>query len=84
MVSPEFNLEERLDKIEKILLVHDTQLKEFFEKIRPLLLPPPEKPRNKIYPVKPISPASAMLHYDDRAATLETSHIGMPFNWGRI
>ena len=42
------DLEERLDQIEKILLVHDTELKELFEKIRPLLLPPPEKPRKKI------------------------------------
>jgi hypothetical protein len=41
-------LEERLDQIEKILLVHDTQLKQLFEKIRPLLLPPPEKPRKRI------------------------------------
>jgi phage regulator Rha-like protein len=41
-------LEERLNQIEKILLVHDTQLKELFEKIRPLLLPPPEKPRRRI------------------------------------
>jgi len=42
------DLEERLYQIEKILLVHDTELKELFEKIRPLLLPPPEKPRKKI------------------------------------
>ena len=42
------DLEERLDQIEKILLVHDTELKQLFEKIRPLLLPPPEKPRKKI------------------------------------
>jgi len=42
------DLEERLDQIEKILLVHDTELKDFIEKIRPLLLPPPEKPRKKI------------------------------------
>ncbi|RLB75397.1 MAG: ORF6N domain-containing protein [Deltaproteobacteria bacterium] len=42
------DLEERLDQIEKILLVHDTELKELCEKIRPLLLPPPEKPRKKI------------------------------------
>jgi len=42
------DLEERLDQIEKILLVHDTELKDLFEKIRPLLLPPPEKPRKKI------------------------------------
>jgi len=42
------DLGERLDQIDKILLVHDAQLKELFEKIRPLLLPPPEKPRKKI------------------------------------
>jgi phage regulator Rha-like protein len=42
------DLEKRLDQIEKILLVHDTQLKELFEKIRPLLLPPLEKQRKKI------------------------------------
>ena len=42
------DLEERLDQIEKILLVHDTQLKDLFDKIRPLLLPPPVKPRKKI------------------------------------
>jgi hypothetical protein len=42
------DLEERLDQIEKILLVHDTELKDLIEKIRPLLLPPPEKPRKKI------------------------------------
>ena len=42
------DLEERLGQIEKILLLHDTQLKELFEKIRPLLLPPPEKPRKRI------------------------------------
>ena len=42
------DLEERLDQIEKILLVHDVQLKELFEKIRPLLLPPPDPPRKPI------------------------------------
>jgi hypothetical protein len=46
------DLEERLDQIEKILLVHDTELKDLFDKIRPLLLPLPEKPRKKIYPVE--------------------------------
>jgi len=46
------DLEERLDQIEKVLLVHDTELKDLIEKIRPLLLPPPEKPRKKIYPVE--------------------------------
>jgi hypothetical protein len=42
------DLEERLDQIEKILLVHDTQLKELFEKIRPLLLPLPDPQRKPI------------------------------------
>jgi len=42
------DLEERLDQIEKILLVHDTQLKELFEKIRPLLLPPRDPPKKPI------------------------------------
>jgi hypothetical protein len=41
-------LEERLDQTEKILLVHDAQLKELFEKIRPILLTTPEKPRKRI------------------------------------
>jgi len=68
-------LEERLDQIEKILLVHDTQLKELFEKIRPLLLPLPEKPRKKIYPVKTISPPSTRLHYENEATTSELPHV---------
>lgn len=38
----------RLDQIEKILLIHDTQLKELFEKIRDLLLAPPEPPKKLI------------------------------------
>ena len=38
-------MEKRLDPIEKILLVHDDSLKDLYEKIRPLLLPPPEPPR---------------------------------------
>lgn len=42
------DLEKRLDQIEKMLLVHDSQLKELFEKIRPLLLPPSVSPRKPI------------------------------------
>ena len=40
-------MEKRLDQIEKVLLVHDDSLKELYERIRPLLLPPadPQKPR---------------------------------------
>lgn len=35
-------MEKRLDQIEKILLVHDNSLRDLYEKIRPLLLPPPD------------------------------------------
>lgn len=42
------DLEKRLNNIEKVLLVHDTQLKELFDKIRPLLLPPADPPRKGI------------------------------------
>jgi hypothetical protein len=37
-----------LEQIEKVLLVHDRQLQELFEQIRPLLLPPPEPPAKRI------------------------------------
>jgi len=46
------------------------------------LKPPPEKPRKKIYPVKLISPVSAILYYEDKAPTLELTHIVMSFNRG--
>lgn len=38
----QYEMATRLDQIEKVLLVHDGQLKELFETIRPLLLPPPD------------------------------------------
>ena len=41
-------LEKRLAEIEKTLLTHDTALRDLYRKIRPLLLPPPEKPKKKI------------------------------------
>ena len=41
-------LEKRLAEIEKVLLSHDTALRDLYQKIRPLLLPPPAKPRRKI------------------------------------
>ena len=44
----QYEMAKRLDQIEKILLIHDTQLKELFDKIRPLLLPPPESPKKRI------------------------------------
>jgi hypothetical protein len=41
-------LEKRLAYIEKTLLAHDVALRELIEKIRPLLLPPPEGPKRRI------------------------------------
>jgi len=41
-------LEARLEKIEKTLLSHDTALRDVIEKLRPLLLPPPEPPKPRI------------------------------------
>ena len=43
-----YEMEKRLDQIEKILLVHDDSLKDLYEKIRPLQLPPPEPPKSRI------------------------------------
>jgi hypothetical protein len=40
--------EKRLDQIEKILLTHDAALKDLYEQIRPLLLPPLDPPPRKI------------------------------------
>jgi hypothetical protein len=41
-------LEKRLGEIEKVLLSHDAALRDLYQKIRPLLLPPPEPSRRKI------------------------------------
>jgi hypothetical protein len=41
-------LEGRLDKIEKTLLTHDAALRDVIQKLRPLLLPPPEPPKRRI------------------------------------
>jgi len=41
-------LEARLQKIEKTLLSHDSALREVLQKLRPLLLPPPETPKPRI------------------------------------
>ena len=41
-------LQKRLAVIEKTLIGHDAALRELFQKIRPLLLPPPEKPKRRI------------------------------------
>jgi hypothetical protein len=41
-------LEKRLATIEKTLVTHDSALRDLIQKIRPLLLPPPEPPKRKI------------------------------------
>lgn len=41
-------LERRLIQIENILMAHDESIRELYEQIRPLLLPPPEGLRKKI------------------------------------
>lgn len=41
-------IEKRLDVIEKTLLVHDSGLHDLYDKLRPLLLPPPDPPRKAI------------------------------------
>lgn len=41
-------LERRLLQIENVLLAHDESIRELYDQIRPLLLPPPEPLRKKI------------------------------------
>ncbi|MBI2438488.1 MAG: ORF6N domain-containing protein [Lentisphaerae bacterium] len=41
-------LAKRLAEVEKLLLTHDSALRDLYHKIRPLLLPPPEPSKTKI------------------------------------
>lgn len=41
-------LARRLAEIEKTVLSHDSALRDLYNKIRPLLLPPPEPPKRRI------------------------------------
>jgi hypothetical protein len=41
-------IEKRLAEIDRKLLMHDSSLRDLYERIRPLLLPPPEKPKKRI------------------------------------
>ena len=38
----------RLAEIDKKLLIHDVVLRDIYEKLRPLLRPPPDRPRKQI------------------------------------
>jgi len=38
----------RLAEIEKTLMTHDAALRDIYQRIKPLLIPPPEPPRKKI------------------------------------
>jgi hypothetical protein len=38
----------RLAEVEKTLVTHDTALRDIYQRIKPLLLPPPDPPRKKI------------------------------------
>ena len=42
------DMEKRLALVEKTLLEHDSGLRDLYQKIRPLLLPPPDPPRRRI------------------------------------
>ena len=41
-------LDARLEEIDKTLLTHDVALRDVYQKLRPLLLPPPDKPKCQI------------------------------------
>jgi hypothetical protein len=47
-IAANSTLEKRMAIIEKTLLSHDSALRDVIQKIRPLLLPPPEPPRKRI------------------------------------
>ncbi len=38
----------RLAEVEKTLITHDAALRDIYQRIKPLLLPPPDPPRPKI------------------------------------
>jgi hypothetical protein len=80
MLSTHEDLRRKVEAMEK---KYDRQFKVVFDAIKQLV-DIESKPKRKIYPVKPISPASAILYYKDGATTLELPHIVMPFNRGGL
>ncbi len=47
-LSANQTISKRLAEIEETLLTHDTALLDLYQKIRPLLLPPPDAPKRRI------------------------------------
>jgi len=47
-VSTNQTLGKRMADVEKTLVTHDAALRDIYQTIQPLLLPPPEPPRKKI------------------------------------
>ena len=66
MLATHKDLERKLHALE---MKYDKQFKIVFDAIRALMAPT-QKPRRKIYPVKPISTPSTSLHYKDVAKIL--------------
>jgi hypothetical protein len=48
MLAESHVMAKRLAEVEKTLVTHDAALVDLYQKIRPLLLPPPDPPRKKI------------------------------------
>jgi hypothetical protein len=48
MLTDNLVMAKRLAEVDKTLLTHDMALRDIYQKIRPLLLPPPDPPRKKI------------------------------------
>jgi len=48
MLAESHVMAKRLAEVEKTLVTHDVALRDIYQKIRPLLLPPPDPPRKKI------------------------------------
>jgi hypothetical protein len=47
-LSANQTISKRLAEIERTLLTHDAALRDLYQKIRPLLLPPPDSPKRRI------------------------------------
>ena len=71
MLSVHKDLEHKLTTLEQ---KYDEQFKLVFDAIRALMAPP-EKPPEKIYPVKSMSPPPAGVHYQDGSTTLNLPRV---------